>query len=53
MNWGIVSLLAMIVLVLGGVAGFFVYLARRSVAVTSTPTAEPSIDRMDPQLKEA
>ena len=30
MNWGILSLLVLIVLVLGGVAGFFVYLARRS-----------------------
>ena len=32
MNWGIMSLLAMIVLVLVGVAGFFVVLARRAVA---------------------
>src|SRR5260221_3190431 len=30
MNWGIFSLLGVIVLVLSGVAGFFVYLARRS-----------------------
>ena len=32
MNWGIVSLLGMIVLVLGGVAGFFVFLIRRGAA---------------------
>jgi hypothetical protein len=30
MNWGIFSLLAVVVTVLGGIAGFFVYLARRS-----------------------
>ncbi len=30
MNWGIFSLLAIIGLVLGGVASFFVYLARKS-----------------------
>jgi hypothetical protein len=33
MNWGIVSLLIMIVLVLGSVAGFFVFLMRRAAAV--------------------
>jgi hypothetical protein len=30
MNWGILSLLVMILLMLGGVAGFFVFIARRS-----------------------
>jgi heme/copper-type cytochrome/quinol oxidase subunit 2 len=30
MNWGIFSLLGVIVSVLAGVAGFFIYLARRS-----------------------
>jgi hypothetical protein len=30
MNWGIFSLLAVIVSVLGGVASFFIYLARKS-----------------------
>ena len=30
MNWGILSLLGIIVTVLAGVAGFFVYLANRS-----------------------
>jgi len=33
MNWGIVSLLGIIVLVLTGVAAFFVYLARRAVSL--------------------
>ena len=39
MNWGIFSLLAVIVPVLGGVAGFFIYLARKS---TRTGAVEPS-----------
>jgi hypothetical protein len=30
MNWGIFSLLAVVVVVLGGVASFFIYLARRA-----------------------
>ncbi len=38
MNWGILSLLGMIVLVLGGVAGFFIYLARKTAALA--PAAE-------------
>jgi hypothetical protein len=37
MNWGIFSLLAVIVPVLGGVAAFFIYLARKS-----TSTVEPA-----------
>lgn len=32
MNWGILTLLGVIVCVLAGVAGFFVFLARRSAA---------------------
>ena len=35
MNWGIMSLLATIVFVLGGVAGFFVFLARRSIKMAA------------------
>ncbi|MGO8675847.1 MAG: hypothetical protein ACLQVX_08250 [Limisphaerales bacterium] len=34
MNWGIASLLGTILLVLGGVAAFFVGLARRSAALS-------------------
>ena len=34
MNWGILSLLAMIGLVLGGIVAFFVFLARRSAAAS-------------------
>ncbi len=37
MNWGILSLLGVIVAVLGGVASFFIYLARR---VASAPELE-------------
>ncbi len=39
MNWGILSLLAIIVSVLVGVAGFFIYLANRSAHLA--PTAVP------------
>jgi hypothetical protein len=37
MNMGIFSLLAVIVTVLGGIAGFFVYLAKRSAQATPGP----------------
>jgi hypothetical protein len=36
MNWGILSLLGIVILVLGGVAAFFVSLARRSAALAAT-----------------
>ena len=39
MNWGILSLLGIIVSVLVSVAGFFVYLARRSVTQRSVPVS--------------
>jgi hypothetical protein len=44
MNWGILSLLAMIILVLGGVGGFFIFLARRSASMAPQaylPSSEP------------
>ncbi len=45
MNWGILSLLAVVVFVLGGIASFFVYLARRAAmtsgAATTTLAAAP------------
>jgi len=45
MNWGIFSLLGIIVSVLGSVAVFFVYLGKRSAALQasghSAPTASP------------
>jgi hypothetical protein len=43
MNWGILSLLAVIVTVLGGVAAFFVYLAKRAVVVASGADAQGSM----------
>ena len=41
MNWGILSLLAVVGMVLGGVVSFFVYLGKRSatVAAASAPRA--------------
>ena len=36
MNWGIFSLLAVVVLVLGAIAAFFVYLAKRAASVSTT-----------------
>ena len=42
MNWGIFSLLGMIVLVLGGVATFFIYLAKKSAAVSALTTGTQS-----------
>jgi hypothetical protein len=42
MNWGIFSLLAVVVGVLGGIAAFFVYLARRAAAVSAEP--KPSLE---------
>jgi len=41
MNWGIFSLLAVVVFVLGGIAAFFVYLAKRAAATSSDDAAAP------------
>jgi hypothetical protein len=43
MNWGILTLLGMIVFVLGGVAGFFFFLIRRSTR--STPGSQAALAR--------
>ena len=43
MNWGIFSLLVIIVSVLATVAGFFVYLANRSASLTATKAAEQKL----------
>jgi hypothetical protein len=37
MNWGIMSLLVVIVSVLGGVASFFIFLARKAAALQAVP----------------
>ncbi len=39
MNWGIFSLLFVIVSVLGGVASFFIYLVRKSAAINAAGVA--------------
>jgi hypothetical protein len=56
MNWGILSLLGMIVVVLGGVATFFILLARRSAVLaamnsglgnSAKPDLDPTIEAHD------
>jgi hypothetical protein len=39
MNWGIFSLLAIVVCVLGTIAGFFIFLAKKSAAVSAAQAA--------------
>ncbi len=46
MNWGIFSMLAVIGVVLGGVAAFFIYLARRSAGAAAQAT-EPLLPLME------
>jgi heme/copper-type cytochrome/quinol oxidase subunit 2 len=41
MNWGIFSLMAVVVSVLGGIASFFIYVARRSAAQHAPETPVP------------
>ena len=41
MNWGILSLLAVVVFVLGGIAAFFIYLAKRAAMAAGTETPMP------------
>src|SRR6266852_8573792 len=43
MNWGILSLLGIIVSVLAGVAGFFIYLANRSANLPAASVAEQQL----------
>jgi hypothetical protein len=45
MNWGIFSLLAMVVCVLATIAGFFIYLARKSAALTAQGEALASTQK--------
>jgi heme/copper-type cytochrome/quinol oxidase subunit 2 len=42
MNWGIFTLLGVIAVVLSGVTGFFVYLAKRSAGAEPEPAAPPT-----------
>ncbi len=41
MNWGILSLLAVVIFVLGGIATFFIYLAKRAAATSSPEAVQP------------
>jgi hypothetical protein len=47
MNWGIMSLLAVITVVLGGVASFFVYLAKKSVTASAASVAASLVESTD------
>jgi hypothetical protein len=47
MNWGILSLLAVITVVLGGVTSFFVYLAKRSATVSAASVAASMLESTD------
>ena len=40
MNWGIFSLLVVVVGVLGTIAAFFIYLAKRAAAISANPPGE-------------
>jgi len=56
MNWGILSLLAIVGLVLGSVGTFFVFIAKKSAAAEAeqTPAPQPSPSQPsepDPQAK--
>ena len=44
MNWGIFSLLAVVVFVLGAIASFFVYLAKRSATLPDNPAPGASLE---------
>ena len=41
MNWGILSLLAVVVVVLSGIAAFFIYLARRAATTARAEAPVP------------
>ena len=43
MNWGIFSLLLVVVSVLGGIAAFFIYLARRSATTSAAVSAQSDL----------
>ena len=43
LNWGIFSLLLVVALMLGGIASFFVYLARRSATLAASANQSPTI----------
>jgi len=42
MNWGIASLLVVVIGVLGGIASFFVYIARKSAMADASMSGNPA-----------
>jgi len=50
MNWGIFSLLAVVGMVLGSVATFFVFIGKRAAAAANEPDAN-SVARTEPTQK--
>jgi len=47
MNWGILSLLVVIAVVLGGVTSFFVYLAKKAATVSAAAVAASRVEATD------
>ena len=49
LHWGVISLLAVVLSVLGGIAAFFIYLAKRSAAVAggAMPVSESAAETTD------
>ena len=45
MNWGIAALLGVVVFVLGGVATFFIYLAKRAATVGESEVSLPAAEQ--------
>jgi heme/copper-type cytochrome/quinol oxidase subunit 2 len=41
MNWGIASLLVLVIGVLGGIASFFIYIARKSAMADASTSGNP------------
>jgi hypothetical protein len=44
MNWGIASLLVVVVFVLGSVASFFIFLAKKAASVQAVPPRDKMIE---------
>ena len=48
MNWGILSLLALVVFVLGGISAFFIYLAKRAAMTSGDETTTKTAAMPEP-----
>lgn len=48
MNWGILSLLGVVVVVLGGFASFFVFLGKKAAAAANEQPVADSIPKTEP-----